>query len=362
MAKKDENINPKVTAALALMRKKFGDESILTFDNTSTKKVDVVSTGSLKLDKCTGIGGLPYSRCVLLWGDYSSGKSSICLHVCANAQKEGKVVAYVDTEHSFDPIYAKNLKCNLNELLFSQPNSGDEALNQIYELANSGYVDVIILDSIAACIPQSEIDGQIGDINIGKQARLFSDFFKKVCPACEKNNVLLLCTNQVRQKPGSYGDSSVMPAGEAQKFYASMILRTRKKLSEKETDSSGDIIANQISVTIEKNKLSCPFRKCDLMIYYGKGLSQDNEVFEIAVNLDIIHKAGAWFSYEGEKIGQGAVKARAWLDEHPDIKANITEKVKEIIMRPEEENFEDSALQSIEEDVKFDPETGEILE
>ena len=362
MAKKAETVeNSKVSSAIALLKKKFGDEAVMTFDDTTIKAVDVVSTSSLKLDKALGVGGLPYGRVTLLWGDYSSGKSTICLHVCSNAQASGKVVAYIDMEHSFDPIYAKNLGCNMKELLFLQPNSGEEALNQAYELANSGLVEVIVLDSIAACVPEAEIQSEFGSVNIGKQARLFSDFFKKITPVCEKNGCLLLCTNQVRQKPGAYGDASVLPAGEAQKFYATVILRTRRQTSQKETDSSGDVIANQISVTVEKNKVAPPFRKVELMIYYGKGLSADNEIFDMAVAFNIIRKSGAWFYYGEESIGQGAVKAKEWLVQHPDIKKTITERVKEVMMKPELENTEAPIVED-EEALDYDPVTGEILE
>lgn len=362
MAKKTEvkeEKPAKINAALSLLRKKFGNDSAMTFDNVGITKVDVIPSGSLKLDKILGIGGWPRGRITLLWGDYSSGKSTICLQACANAQKQGLTVAYVDMEHALDPIYAENLGCNMSELILMQPDSGEQALEAIKLLAQEKAADLIILDSIVACVPTSELEGELADLNIGRQAKLFSSFFKQVTPALEIANCALLCTNQVRQQPGKYGDASVLPCGEAQKFSASIICRTRRAASQRELDKDGDVVANQISVTTEKNKLAPPFRKAELMIYYGKGFSADNEMFDIAVEFDIINKAGAWFSYNGEKIGQGAVKAKLWLSEHPDIKATIMEKVKEILMKP---NNEKMVLQKEEELPEYDLETGEIFE
>ena len=355
--KKEENV--KVNSALALLRKKFGNDAAMTFDNVGITKVDVIPSGSLKLDKILGIGGWPRGRVTLIWGDYSSGKSTICLQACANAQKEGLTVAYIDMEHALDPIYAENLGCNMSELILMQPDGGEQALEAIKLLAQEKAADLIILDSIVACVPTSELEGELADMNIGRQAKLFSSFFKQVTPALEMANCALICTNQVRRQPGKYGDASVLPCGEAQKFFASIICRTRRAASQKEMDKEGDVIANQISVTTEKNKLAPPFRKAEIMIYYGKGFSADNEMFDIAVEFNIIDKAGAWFSYNGEKIGQGAIKAKAWLNEHQDIKETIMEKVKEILMKP---NNEKMVLQDEDVELDFDPETGEVFE
>ena len=352
--KKEEKGNSRVNSALALLRKKFGDDSAMTFDNVGITKIDVIPSGSLKLDKILGIGGWPRGRITLLWGDYSSGKSTICLQAVANAQKQGLVCAYVDMEHALDPIYAENLGCNMSELILLQPDGGEQALEAIKLMAQEKAVDLIILDSIVACVPESELEGELADSNIGKQAKLFSSFFKQVTPAIEKANITLICTNQVRLKPGGYGNPEVLPCGEAQKFYASIICRTRRQASQKEETSEG-IIANQISITVEKNKLAPPFRKTELMIYYGEGFSMDNEIFDMAVEFGVINKAGAWFSYNGEKIGQGAVKAKAWLNEHNDIKQSITAKVKEIMMKPNKEK-----MISKDENLEFNPETGEI--
>lgn len=356
--KKEEKGNSRVNSALALLRKKFGDDSAMTFDNVGITKIDVIPSGSLKLDKILGIGGWPRGRITLLWGDYSSGKSTICLQAVANAQKQGLVCAYVDMEHALDPIYAENLGCNMSELILLQPDGGEQALEAIKLMAQEKAVDLIILDSIVACAPESELEGELADPNIGRQAKLFSSFFKQVTPAIEKANMTLICTNQVRLRPGGYGNPEVLPCGQAQLFYSSIICRTRRQASQKEETSEG-IVANQISVNVEKNKLAPPFRKAELMIYYGKGFSVDNEMFDIAVEFGIIDKAGAWFSYHGEKIGQGAVKAKAWLNEHKDIKDVIMEKVKEILMKP---NNEKMVLQNEEVELNYDPETGEVFE
>ena len=355
--------NNRVNSALSLLRKKFGDDAAMTFDNVGITKVDVIPSGSLKLDRILGIGGWPRGRVTLLWGDYSSGKSTICLQAVANAQKQGLVCAYVDMEHALDPIYAEALGCNMKELILLQPDGGEQALEAIKLLAQEKAADLIILDSIVACVPASELEGELADMNIGRQAKLFSSFFKQVTPALEMANCALLCTNQVRQAPGKYGDASVLPCGEAQKFFASIICRTRRQQSQKEESKEGDIIANQISVTTEKNKLAPPFRKAELMIYYGKGFSVDNEMLDMAVDFDIIQKNGAFYKYNGENIGQGSIKAKAWLNEHLDIKENIMNKVKEILMKPNTEKMTTEEQSETDEDnFNYDPETGEIIE
>lgn len=366
MAKKAEKIeetkgNTRVNNALALLRKKFGDDAAMTFNNVGVTKVDVIPSGSLKLDRILGIGGWPRGRVTLLWGDYSSGKSTICLQAVANAQKQGLVCAYVDMEHALDPIYAEALGCNMKELVLLQPNGGEQALESIKLLAQEKAADLIILDSIVACVPASELDGELSDMNIGRQAKLFSSFFKQVTPALEIANCALICTNQVRQAPGKYGDASVLPCGEAQKFFASIICRTRRQQSQKEESKEGDVIANQISVTTEKNKLAPPFRKAEIMIYYGKGFSADNEMLDMAVDFDIIQKNGAFYKYNGETIGQGSVKAKIWLNEHLDIKNNIMNQVKEILMKPVNDKIESSEDTESEEE-EFDPITGEYKE
>lgn len=347
-------IDKDIQNALNLLRSRFGDDSAMTFDNIGIEKVDVIPSGSLKLDKILGIGGWPRGRITLLWGDYSSGKSTICLQAVANAQKQGLVCAYVDMEHALDPVYAEDLGCDMSKLILMQPDGGEQALEAIKLMAQEKVVDLVILDSIVSCVPESELEGELADSNIGKQAKLFSSFFKQVTPAIQRSNMTLICTNQVRLKPGGYGNPEVLPCGEAQKFYASIICRTRRQASQKEETSEG-IIANQISITVEKNKLAAPFRKTELMIYYGEGFSMDNEIFDMAVEFGVIDKAGAWFSYNGEKIGQGAVKAKAWLNEHGDIKQAITAKVKEVMMKPNKEK-----MISKNENLEFNPETGEI--
>lgn len=362
MAKKTEKVeekskgNPRVNTALTLLRKKFGDDAAMTFSSTEIKKVDVISSGSIKIDKILGIGGFPLGRVVLLWGGFSSAKSTIALHTCANAQKIGKTVAYVDIEHAMDPIYAENLGCNMEELILIQPSSAEEALSAIELLAKEKAADVIVLDSIAACVPTSELEQEIGSNSIGRQARIFSDFFKRVTPMIEKANCLLLCINQARQKPGVlYGSPDVRPGGVAQDFYSSIICKTSRLTSQTEKDKNGEIVANQIKVKVEKNKLAPPFRETEVIVYYGKGFDSEAEIFDAAVDFGLIQKAGAFYKYNDETIGQGAIKAKAWLNENKEIKNKITEQVKEILMKPNTEKM-------VEEDLTYDPETGEIIE
>lgn len=367
MAKKEENKNDKVAAALSLIRKKFGEESVMTFDDTSIRKVDTIPSGSLKLDKALGFGW-PRGRCSVVWGSYSSGKSTLCLHACANAQKMGLTVMYADMEHAFDPVYAESVGVDTKNLIFTQPDDGVECLSILKDVITQGLADLIILDSMAACLTKSELESDVNASNIGSQAKMFSLWFKQIIPSLEKNNIALICTNQARQKPGvMYGSPDVQPCGNAASFYATIMCKTSKLMSAKETDSSGDIVANTIKVHVEKNKLAPPFRTAELMVYYGKGLSVKNEIFDMAVEFGIVEKSGAWFSYKGEKIGQGAVKAKAWIDEHPDVKDEITKQVEEILMNPNEQKA--AATNQLEEVVNedgsvstIDPNTGEVFE
>lgn len=366
MAKKAEKIeekqNPKVKAALELLHKKFGTESAMTFSNIGIKQVDCIDPGSLRLAKALG-GGWPRGRVSILWGGYSAGKSTCCLHACASAQRENLVVAYIDMEHSLDIGYAKSLGCDMDNLIFSQPDNGTQACSIIKELAMAGACDLIILDSIAACLTEAEINGELSDANIGSQAKLMSAFFRQTVPALEKSNCALLCTNQVRQKPGvMFGSPDVMPAGKAAEFAASIICRLNRVASKTEKDKNGEAVANQIKIKVEKNKVAPPFKEVELNIYYGKGFDQSSEVFDIATDFGIIEKAGAWFSYNGEKIGQGAVKAKEWLNNNPEIKESITRRVKEILMKPNAELNELPEEDTSEEEMAFDPETGEIIE
>ena len=361
MAKKIEKSqdNVRVNSALALLRKKFGDDAAMTFDDTKVTKVETVSSGSMKIDKVLGIGGFPFGRVVLLWGGFSSAKSTIALHTCANCQKMNKAVAYVDIEHALDPLYAEALGCNMKELILIQPSSAEEALSAIELLAKEKAVDMIVLDSIAACVPTSELEQEIGSNSIGRQARIFSDFFKRVTPMIEKANCLLLCINQARQKPGVlYGSPDVRPGGVAQDFYSSIICKTSRLTSQTEKNKDGDIVANQIKIKVEKNKLAPPFRETEVTVYYGKGFDAEAEAFDMAVDFGIIQKAGAFYKYNGENIGQGSIRAREWLNEHIDIKEKIISTVREILMKP----ANDKAEEVSESEPEFDPETGEIIE
>lgn len=363
MTKKIEETkqNKKVTAALELLHKKFGNESAMTFSDISIKKVDTIDPGSIRLAKALG-GGWPRGRVSILWGGYSAGKSTCCLHACASAQREGLTVAYIDMEHSLDVSYAKSLGCDMDNLIFSQPDNGTQACSIIKELALAKACDLIILDSIAACLTEAEINGELSDANIGTQAKLMSAFFRQTVPALESANCALLCTNQVRQKPGvMFGVPDVMPAGKAAEFAASIICKLSRVASKTEKDKNGEIVANQIKIKVEKNKVAPPFKEVELNIYYGKGFDKDSEIFEIASEFGIIEKSGAWFSYNGEKIGQGAVKAKEWLNEHSDIKENIINRVKNIIMRPNSE-LKDKNESESKSELDYDPETGEVFE
>lgn len=364
MAKKvektDDKQTSKVKAALELLHKKFGPESAMTFSDIGIEEVNCIDPGSLRLAKALG-GGWPRGRVSILWGGYSAGKSTCCLHACANAQREGLTVAYIDMEHALDIGYAKSLGCDMDNLILSQPDNGTQACSIIKELAMAGACDLIILDSIAACLTEAEINGELSDANIGSQAKLMSAFFRQTVPALEKSNCALICTNQVRQKPGvMFGSPDVMPAGKAAEFAASIICRLTRIASKVEKDKNGEAVANQIRIKVEKNKVAPPFKEVELNIYYGKGFDQSSEIFDIAVDFGLIEKAGAWFSYNGEKIGQGAVKAKEWLNDNAEIREDITKRVKEIIMKSNSELTD--LTQPKQEESNYDPNTGEIIE
>lgn len=324
-------MNADISKALDVLRKSFGKESAMTFTEINKTSCEVVSTGSLAIDIASGIGGLPYGRIVEIFGPESSGKSTICLQTCAQAQKAGKRVCYIDVEHALDPNYMKALGCDLDNMIICQPTNGEEAFNIAIKLAQDKLIDVIVLDSVAAMLTKSEIEGEVGDMFIGKQAKLMSEGFKKLTPLAYSANCLVMAVNQIRQKIGiMFGSPETTSGGVALKFYASMrlrISRTEKPITEGEL-----AIGNDTKVKFIKNKLAAPFRTAEFKIYYNQGVSIVSEILDYAVKFDLIKKSGSWYSYNDEKIGQGEVKTMSWLKEHKDIQNILLDQIRDKIL------------------------------
>lgn len=335
MASKDTatNVEDKMKALEAArlqIEKEFGQGSLMKLgDKANTEGIDVVPSGSLLLDEALGIGGYPRGRVIEMYGPESSGKTTLALHAIAEAQKLGGVAAFVDAEHALDPVYAKNLGVNINELWVSQPDTGEQALEITENLVRSGAVDIIVVDSVAALTPQAEIEGDMGDSHMGLQARLMSQALRKLTAIIGKSNCIVVFINQIRMKIGvMFGNPETTTGGNALKFYASVRLEIRR-IESIDSKTSEDAIGNRVRVKIVKNKVAPPFRKCELDIYFGKGISASASMLDAAVKHGIIQKSGSWFSMGDEKIGQGKENAVAFIEQHPDVAAKIEKDVRE---------------------------------
>ena len=311
--------------ALALITKKYGQGSIMRLGETANLNIQAISTGSIGLDIATGIGGLPKGRIIEIYGPESSGKTTLALHVVAEAQKQNGVAAFIDAEHALDPVYAANLGVDVDSLLVSQPDNGEQALEIAESLTRSGAVDVIVVDSVAALVPKAEINGDMGDSHVGLHARLMSQALRKLAGAISRSNTIIIFINQLREKVGiSYGNPEVTTGGRALKFYASMRIDVRKT----ETLKSGDqMIGSHTRCKIVKNKVAPPFREAEFDIYYGKGINRQNEIFDAAVELDIIKKSGSWFSYGDIRLAQGREKSAGVVAANEEMTAEITAKI-----------------------------------
>lgn len=321
-------------AALGQIEKQFGKGAIMKLGETQKLDIESVSTGSLSLDVALGIGGLPMGRIVEIYGPESSGKTTLTLSVIAQAQKAGKVCAFIDAEHALDPIYAAKLGVDVKELLISQPDNGEQALEICDALVRSGAVDVVIVDSVAALTPKAEIEGEMGDPHVGLQARLMSQALRKLTGQIKNSNCLVVFINQIRMKIGVlFGNPETTTGGNALKFYASVRLDIRRVGSVKSGD---EVIGNETRVKVVKNKVAPPFRQVDFQILYGEGISRNGELIELGVKHKLVNKSGSWFSYEGEKIGQGKANAMKWLTEHPEQAAILEQKLRaELLANPE---------------------------
>ena len=341
MAKKDvanneisDNREQLLSEALKQIEKQYGKGSIMKLGEHSNVDVDSISTGSLAIDNALGVGGLPRGRIIEIYGPESSGKTTLALQCIAECQKNGGKAAFIDAEHAIDPRYAKALGVDVDELILSQPDSGEQALEIAEVLIKSGAIDLIVVDSVAALVPQAELDGEMGDSNIGLHARLMSKAMRKLAGAMNANNCTTIFINQLREKVGvMFGNPEVTTGGRALKFYSTIRMEVRK--SEAIKDGT-EIVGNKVNVKIAKNKVAPPFKTCQVEIYYGEGISHVAEVVSLGTELGIIEKSGSWFSYNGEKIGQGSDAVKAYLLENPDIDKKITEQIKKQMFNKEE--------------------------
>ncbi|STZ76232.1 recombinase RecA [Bergeriella denitrificans] len=329
-SKTDNKIEDKskaLAAALAQIEKSFGKGSIMKMDGSHQEDdLEVISTGSLGLDLALGVGGLPRGRVVEIFGPESSGKTTLCLESIAQCQKNGGVCAFIDAEHAFDPVYARKLGVKVEELYLSQPDTGEQALEICDTLVRSGGVDMVVVDSVAALVPKAEIEGEMGDSHVGLQARLMSQALRKLTGHIKRTNTLVVFINQIRMKIGvMFGSPETTTGGNALKFYASVRLDIRRTGQIKKGD---DILGNETRVKVIKNKVAPPFRQAEFDILYGEGISWEGELIDIGVKYDIIEKSGAWYSYNGAKIGQGKDNVRLWLKENPEIADEIDAKIR----------------------------------
>ena len=324
---KSEDKSKALAAALAQIEKQFGKGSIMKMDGShQDENLEVISTGSLGVDLALGVGGLPRGRIVEIFGPESSGKTTLCLETIAQCQKNGGVCAFIDAENAFDPIYARKLGVKVEELMVSQPDTGEQALEICDMLVRSGGVDMVVIDSVAALVPKAEIEGDMGDSHVGLQARLMSQALRKLTGHIKKTNTLVVFINQIRMKIGvMFGSPETTTGGNALKFYASVRLDIRRTGQIKKGD---DLIGNETKVKVIKNKVAPPFRQAEFDILYGEGVSWEGELIDLGVKYDIVEKSGAWYSYNGAKIGQGKDNVRVWLKENPDVANEIDSKIR----------------------------------
>ena len=313
-------------SALGQIEKQFGKGSVMKLGDFTAMNVEAIPTGALSLDVALGIGGIPKGRIIEIFGPESSGKTTLALHAIAECQKRGGEAAFIDAEHALDPVYAKHLGVDIDNLIVSQPDTGEQALEIAEALVRSGAIDIIVVDSVAALVPKAEIDGDMGDAHVGLQARLMSQALRKLAGVLNKSNTAIVFINQLREKVGiMFGNPETTPGGRALKFYASVRLEIRKIENLKQ---DGEVFGNRVRVKVVKNKVAPPFREAEFDIIYGKGISKSGNILDLGVNLDIVEKSGSWFAYDGTRIGQGRENAKRYLEENPEIMADIEKKVR----------------------------------
>ena len=324
----NEDKKKALDAAIAKLEKDFGKGTVMKLgDPAAQVSVETIPTGSLSLDIALGLGGVPRGRVVEIYGPESSGKTTVALHMISEVQKRGGIAGFIDAEHALDPVYARNIGVDIDELYISQPDSGDQALEIAETMARSGAMDIIVIDSVAALVPKQEIEGDMGDSHVGLQARLMSQALRKLTPVISKSNCVVIFINQLREKVGiMFGNPETTTGGRALKFYASVRMDVRRIETLKQ---GGEMIGNRTRVKIVKNKIAPPFKEAEFDIMFGEGISHVGDVLDLASNVGIINKSGAWYAYEGNKIGQGRENSKIYLKEHPDICEEVAEKVRE---------------------------------
>ena len=347
-----ENIEKKKALEMAMsqIEKQFGKGSVMKLGEFKAMEIEAIPTGALSLDIALGIGGVPRGRIIEVFGPESSGKTTLALHIVAEAQKMGGEAAFIDAEHALDPVYAKKLGVDIDNLIVSQPDTGEQALEITESLVRSGALDVIVVDSVAALVPKAEIDGDMGDSHMGLQARLMSQALRKLAGAINKSKTVLIFINQLREKIGiMFGNPETTTGGRALKFYASVRMDIRKIENIKQ---DGEVKGNRVRVKVIKNKVAPPFREAEFDVMYGQGISKEGNVLDMAVNLDIIQKAGSWFSYNGERIGQGRENVKTYLKENPEVLKEVEEKVRENFAKAFEQSLGEELPSAEEEDTE----------
>ena len=314
-------------AAIAKLEKDFGKGTVMKLGDPAARvAVETVPTGSLSLDIALGLGGVPRGRVIEIYGPESSGKTTVALHMISEVQKQGGIAGFIDAEHALDPVYAKNIGVDIDELYISQPDSGDQALEITETMVRSGAIDIIVVDSVAALVPKQEIEGDMGDTHVGLQARLMSQALRKLTPVISKSNCVVIFINQLREKVGvMFGNPETTTGGRALKFYSSVRMDVRRTETLKQ---GGEMVGNHVRVKIVKNKIAPPFKEAEFDIMFGKGISREGDILDLATKIDLVNKSGAWYAYNGEKIGQGRENAKSYLTAHPEIMEEIEEKVR----------------------------------
>ena len=338
-------------AALGQIEKQFGKGSVLKLGDVSAMNVEAIPTGALSLDVALGIGGIPKGRIIEVFGPESSGKTTLALHMIAEAQKAGGEAAFIDAEHALDPVYAKHLGVDVDNLIVSQPDTGEQALEIAEALVRSGAIDIIVVDSVAALVPKAEIDGDMGDAHVGLQARLMSQALRKLTGVLNKSNTAIVFINQLREKVGiMFGNPETTPGGRALKFYSSVRLDIRRIENIKQ---DGEVVGSRVRVKVVKNKVAPPFREAEFDITYGKGISKTGNIVDLAVNLDIIEKSGSWFGYDGTRIGQGRENVKKYLEEHKDVMDEIEKNVRAKYNEAFEKSLSDET--EVDEEQEIEP-------
>lgn len=340
MAKEDKL--KALDAAIAQIEKQYGKGSVMKLgDNSANMNVETVPTGSLSLDIALGLGGLPKGRIIEVYGPEASGKTTVALHCVAEVQKRGGIAGFIDAEHALDPVYARNIGVDIDNLYISQPDCGEQALEITETMVRSGAVDIVVVDSVAALVPKAEIDGDMGDSHVGLQARLMSQALRKLTAVISKSNCIVIFINQLREKVGvMFGNPETTTGGRALKFYSSVRLDVRRTESLKQ---GGEIVGNHVRVKVVKNKIAPPFREAEFDIMFGQGISREGDVLDLAVNAGIVNKSGAWYAYEGDKIGQGRENAKTYIHENPAFFDMLEAKVRDFYFTQPED--EDAAVQ-----------------